>query len=232
MARLLQKTLKDDPALQVNGQAVSDGTQIYYEGLSLGSIEGTTFMGLSPDVMRAALNVPGSEWSLLVFRSSAFGPLKTVLETMLPDRMDQQLAIAASQSEWDYTDSATFAPHILKDPLPNVPLKHILVQESVDDAQMSNVTTRVLARTMGLPGLSELVLPVFGIDARPGPLDSAYTQWDSHPARTPPVGDVALSSDNGAHTAVFKQPLAVQQVSAFLKPDGQVISTCDGPCNF
>jgi hypothetical protein len=232
MTRLLQKSLKDDAVLRVNGQPVTDGSQIYYEGLSLGAIEGTTFMALSPDVTRAALNVPGAEWSLLLFRSSAFGPLKTVLGAMLPDKMDQQLAIAASQSEWDFTDSATFAPHLLQDPLPGTALKHILVQESVDDAQMSNVTTRLLARTMGLPGLAELVLPVFGIDAQPGPLDSAYTQWDSHPSRTPPVGDVALSSDNGAHTAVFKQPLAIDQVSAFFKPDGQVVSTCTGPCNF
>src|SRR5439155_19077121 len=140
----------DDPALQINGKAVTDGSEVYYYGISDGGIQGGAFMALSEDITRGALNVPACEWSLLIQRSSDFASLQQILDVELPDPLEQQFLLALVQFEFDYTDPASFAPHLLASPLPNSPAKQLLVQEAIGDAQVSNVGTRVLVRTIGL----------------------------------------------------------------------------------
>ncbi len=181
--------------------------------------------------MRGVLNVPGSEWNLMMMRSHDFASLKTFLNSVYPDLLDQQVLIAALQSDWDYTDPISFAPHILGDPLPFTPAKRILVQEAIDDAEVPNVATRILVRSLGIPG-TNLEQPVYGVDEQAAPLDSAYTQWDVHPMPVPPDVNLPPPMDNGAHGAIRELPLSVQQLQAFFKPDGQVVQTCSGVCAF
>jgi hypothetical protein len=232
MARLFAKAIKDDPALATGGHAISDGAEAYYFGISLGGIEGGTFMGLSPDVTRGVLNVPGCEWSFMMWRSTDFNQLYPILAIIYPDPLDRQVLTAAAQSEFDYADPATFAPHLLGDPLPGTPRKHVLLQESVGDAQVPNHATETLARTIGLSGL-ELVQPIYGIPAGdPGPLDSAYTQWNIHPMPLPPTTNVPAPKDNGAHGGIQELGPLQDQITQFLRPDGQVAGTCGGPCDF
>lgn len=230
MTRLFLTKIKDDPALQVAGHAITDGAATYYFGVSDGGIQGGTFMALTPDIVRGVLNVPGSEWTLMLYRSVDLGRFGGLLSLTYPDALDRQVAITITQSDWDYTDPLTFAPHLLANPLPGVPVKRILVQEALGDAQVANVSTRLLARTMGLPAL-DLSEPVPGLEVKSGPLDSAYTQWNSHPVDVPPLDNTALDKDNGAHDSVWKWPLALQQIGAFCQPDGQVQSVCKGPCD-
>jgi hypothetical protein len=240
MTHVFLTKMLSDPALSLSGQPISDGTRVNYIGVSLGGIEGGTFMGLSPEVTRGVLNVPGCEWSLLIFRSVVFDVLKPLVESALPDSLDQQIAIAATQGEWDYTDPITFAPHLTGARLPPLPApstmglvalppKQILVQESEGDALVSNLSTRILSRTIGLGGF-DLTVPVWGIPAGAPPLPSAYTQWNSHPTPLPPTTDSALGQDNGAHTAVSGNALAQEQMESFLEM-GLAESVCGGPCN-
>jgi hypothetical protein len=237
MTHIFLSKMLGDASMQVNGKPVSDGSQVYYIGVSLGGIQGGTFMGVSPDVTRGVLNVPGCEWSLLIFRSYVFDVLKPLLQSALPDPLDEQVAIAATQGEWDYTDPVTFAPHLLGtrgEPLAapggaRLPAKQVLVQESEGDALVSNLSTRVLARTIGLTGF-DLTTPVYGIAVGNAPMSSAYTQWNSHPSPLPPPGDTALDEDNGAHEAVAGNPLAQQQMQSFLRT-GMAQSVCNGACN-
>jgi hypothetical protein len=227
MTRVYMNQIVKDPALQVGGVPITDGKEIYYFGISNGGIQGGTFMGINPDIVRGVLNVPGCEWSLLMYRSADFSQLKGLLSITIPDSLDAQVAIASTQSEFDYTDPATYAPHLIKDPLPGVPAKKLLLQMSIGDAQVSNLSTEILARTIGVQGF-DLELPIYGVDVGTAPLDSAYTQWDSHPSPLPPTTDTALTMDNGAHTAVFQAPLAQSQINAFMQPTGQAISVCSG----
>lgn len=229
LTRLFKTKMKDDPALQVNGHAVTDASQIYYYGISDGGIQGGTFMALSEDIVRGVLNVPGCEWSLMMLRSHDFQGLKTLLDSVYPDQLDQQVLVAAMQSYWDFSDPATFAPHVIGAPLPSAPAKRILVQEAIGDAQVPNIATRVLVRTLGVPG-NDLEQPVWGVSDMPAPLDSAYTQWDIHPMPLPPDGDIPPPTDNGAHEDIRALPLLVQQLQAFFTPTGQVVQTCTGPC--
>jgi hypothetical protein len=229
MQRLFAKAIKDDDALKVDGHAITDGKEVYYFGVSNGGVQGGTFMALSPDVTRGVLNVPGCEWSLMIWRSTQFNPINPLLGNLYPDPLDRQLLVAASQAEWDYADPASFARHLLADPLPGAPMKHILVQESIGDAQVPNLATRILARTMGLKGL-DLTQHVYGVDEVGGPLDSAYTQWNSNPSPLPPTTDVPAPSDNGAHNAIQGFLPLQDQIQRFYKPDGRIESTCGGPC--
>ena len=111
--------MKDDPALQVNGHAVTDGSEIYYYGISDGGIQGGTFMALSPRrharrAQRARRRVEPDDDALarLPARSRPF------LDSVYPDFARSAVLIAALQSYWDYTDPITFAPHVIANPLP------------------------------------------------------------------------------------------------------------------
>lgn len=232
LVRVFLTQMKNDAMLQTGGHAISDGSEIYYYGISNGGNEGSVFLALSKDITRGVLNVPGSVWSLMTLRSHDFQVLKTLLNSVYPDQLDQQILIAASQSYWDWTEPANFAGHIVSSPLTaDTPPKHVIVQEAINDAQVPNLATRVLVRTLGIPGM-DLEQPVFGVDVMPAPLDSAYTQWDVHPMPVPPDQDVPPPSDNGAHGAIRMLPALVDQIAAFFKPDGQVVQTCNGICSF
>lgn len=230
LARLAKTKLHQDPALALNGRAVSDGSELYYQGISLGGIEGLTFMALTPDIERGVLNVGGGAWTLMMGRSSNFSALQVLLDAYLPDPVDQQLAIALTQSLWDETDPISYAPHVLNDPLPGVTKKRLLSQESIGDAQVPNLSTRLVARTAGLPGLGPLVQPVPGVSELPGPLDSAYVQFDAHPTALPPESNVP-PQDNEAHEACRRLDVVQRQIGAFLKPAGRVEQVCVGTCD-
>jgi hypothetical protein len=226
LTRLVLTRMKDDPALELNGTPVTDGTAAYYFGISDGGIQGGTYMALSQDVTRGALNVPGAEWSLLLFRSFDFAQLVALLNVNLPDPLEQQLLVSLFQPEFDFTDPAGFVPHIAAP-------KQILVQEGIGDAQVTNLSTRVLARELALPGL-ELEQPVYGITAASAPLASAYTQYDlGEPL--PPANDTPPPSDNAVHDQLRTLVPVETQLKAFLAPNGSVIDVCNGApcaCNF
>ena len=181
-------------------------------------------MGLTTDVERGVLNVPGAAWNLMLFRSTALYAVLPILRGVMPDPMDQQVLAAVLQTEFDYTDPLTYAPRMLES-------KRILVQESIGDALVPNLATRLLARTMGLSGL-DLVEPVFGITEGEGPMASAYTQWDIHAEPLPPTGNTPAEDDNGAHTGIQGLAPLQEQIRLFFQADGQIQSTCDDACDF
>ncbi len=230
LTSLFKQKIKDDPQLQVNGHAVTDASEMYYYGISDGGIQGGTYMALNTVFTRGVLNVPGCEWNLMMFRSADFAGLKPILDGVLPDLLDQQVALALLQPDWDYTDPVSFAGHLLQDPLPNTPVKQILMQESINDAEVPNMATRILARLVGVPGL-DLEQPVFGITEMPAPLQSAYTQWDVNPMPVPAPVNIP-PAPNGAHEGARRLDALQDQLKAFFTPTGQVTLTCNGPCNF
>jgi hypothetical protein len=234
LTRLVLTRMKDDPALALGGVPVIDGSAAYYFGISNGGIQGGTFMALSEDITRGALNVPGGNWSLLMFRSMDFSELLALLGVILPDKLDEQILVTLMQPEFDFTDPAGFAPHVLADPLPGSAVKQVLLQEGIGDEQVTNLATRLLARTMGVPGL-DLEQPVYGVTTQAAPMPSAYTQWDSTPSSLPPTGDSPATQDNMVHDNTRKLGNVEAQIKAFLAPGGMVTDVCGGApciCNF
>lgn len=67
---------KSLPSLDLDGGGADiDSTKIYFAGISLGSIVGTTFLAVNSDVKAAALSVPGGGVSRLLDASKSFGPI-------------------------------------------------------------------------------------------------------------------------------------------------------------
>ncbi len=251
LARLIKGRLVKEPILSKEGPnldrscsqractplADPENPEIYYYGISDGAIQGTTFMTLTPDVERGVLNVGGGPWSYMMFRSSNFPQFKMLIESYYPDRLDQQLLIAISQTFWDFTDPVTYGAHIIKAPLPDTPPKKIILQESRGDAQVPNTSTHILARTMGLKGLAPMVYPVYGITEEPGPIEgSAYTQWFVVPDAIPFPDETKNipPQPNDAHEAIRRLPELIEQLNLFFRPDGKIYQTCPGggACRF
>lgn len=219
--------------LHVRGLRIYDKARIYYYGISNGGIQGATALALSPHFSRGALNVPGGFWSRMMWRSANFAELSQFIAASYPDPFDRQLLVAASQTLWDYTDPATFAPHLLRDPLPGSGgTKRVLYQEGVGDAQVPNLSTRAVVRTMGLPLLNRPVEAVFGVGQVSGPVESAYVQFDIKVAPRP--GDTNVPpAENPVHESIRRLDSAKLQLQRFLLEDGRVIDSCFGSsCTF
>jgi len=84
-----------------------------------------------------------------------------------------------------------------------------------------------LAITFGLLFVATRIAPEVE-----GPLDSAYTQWNTHSLPLPPVGNEPAPSDNGAHDNIRDIPQMHEQIQMFFHPDGRAVNTCGGPCDY
>ena len=234
LARLIKSGALDKlPELQLGGRTVIDSQHVYYYGISNGAIQGLTTLALSPDLSRGCLNVGAGFWSRMMWRSADFRDLAVVLGINYPDPLDRQVLVALSQPLWDYVDPATYAPHVLRDVLPGNPgPKRLLYQMGLGDAQVPNLMTYSIVRTLGLGLLSPPVEAVFGIGQVLAPAPSALVQFDT--GQMPRPGDINVPpDDNKVHEAIRRLEAAKAQLQAFLKEDGQVLDTCGGkPCFF
>lgn len=227
LARQVLRSLKDDPALRVDGRPITDASELYYLGISNGGIQGAAFLALSPDVERGTLMVGGGPWSLLMSRSNNFAALGLILNQTYPDPLDQQLLVALTQPLWDYTDPLNYAGRLQRDPLPGSAPKPVLVHEAIADSQVPNLGTRMIVRESGIPALAPLLEPVHGVEPRPGPLGSAYVQWDvGVPPEKRPSDQNVPADLTPAHDRARLLAPSVEQLRRFFRPDGAVEATC------
>lgn len=216
-------------AFSVGGASALDATRAYYYGISLGGIMGTALMGYSTDCDRGVLNVAGGNWGLLLQRSSNFRGFEFAFRDY-ENRVDRQVLLSLAQSLFDPADPINVAPHLLRDRLPGVPEKRILFQIGVDDAQVNNLASETVVRSMQLPLLLPSPRMPFGLPTTMGPADSAFTIWDEHPTPAPPgTNEPAMS--NSTHGSVRDLAAAKEQIGRFLRPMGRVEHTCEGPCD-
>lgn len=237
LTRTARGKLADDVTMTVSGEeggtpVLAKNEPVGYFGISLGGIMGTTFMGYSPDVMNGVTNVAGSTWSLMFQRSSNWSYFDIVVGGTYPDALDQQVLLALAQMQFDFTDPINVAPHVVNDPLPGTPKKRILQQMSVADAQVPNVSSEILARTMGLKLLSDSPIPVWNMPPTDGPLTSAFGVWDlTAKAPSVPKADNSTPQENQVHAAASGLEELQEQTDHFLRT-GEIVSKCDGTCVF
>lgn len=90
-----------------------DGSNISFVGQSLGSIVGTVFMAVNPDVKTALLNVPGGGIARLLDGSQTFGPIiRAGLEAaagLVPGTPDYDAFMGAAQTVIDSGDPINYA---------------------------------------------------------------------------------------------------------------------------
>jgi hypothetical protein len=122
-------------------------------------------------------------------------------------------------------DPITTAAHVLHDPLPGVPAKTILIWYTMGDCLVTNISTELIARTMGIDMLAPNVKDVWHLEAKPGPLVSGINVYNDHPMPLPPDTNVPPADDNGTHSGINKKPSALRAVEKFLLED-TVVQTC------
>jgi len=244
LGRLLNhpEGLAGDPAFRDgDGAPVFDVGATQFVGNSQGGILGGATSAVTTEWERAVLGVPGMGYSLLLPRSIDWDPFAAVFTEAYTDHVEQVVALALVQLLWDRGENQGYAQHLTDDPYPGVEAKDVLLIEAFGDHQVANVSTEVLARTIGArshqpalaPGRSPVVEPLWGMEPLEGDrTGSALVLWDfGTPA--PPVGNVApRSPEHGddPHGAGVQEPRVLAQAFGFLR-DGTTQDVCDGgPC--
>lgn len=238
LGRLARGPLAQDPRLQRGDGArilTADPDQVYYYGASLGGIMGNVIMAYSPDLGRGVLGVPGGAWSLLLERSFAWQTLQIAAQNAYPDRFAYQMLPVLLGMRFEPYDAITTAARVTGTPLPDTPVKQVLLYEAVGDSLVSNLTTEMVARTMGLSVLGPSVRLPGGLDEQGGPLGSALAIYDEQPTPLPPEDNQPPAQDNGTHVTVNTLGAVGRQVARFLLA-AEIVHTCvDGdtpvPCD-
>ncbi|HTL36420.1 MAG TPA: hypothetical protein VL326_24980 [Kofleriaceae bacterium] len=232
---LTRNQLGTHPEFQYNGQSVIDPAKTFYVGGSLGGIMGNTFMAYDPNITRGVLAVPGGVWSMLIERSFAWHALIGASQGSYQDPEVYELNLALFGMAFEPIDPISTAAHVIKDPLPGVPAKNILIWYTLGDSLVSNITTEMVAREMGMDLLSPEVKSVWRMPGKTGPLPNGVINYNEHPSPLPPETNVPPAADNGTHSGVNRNQSALRSVYEFLLQSQSVVQTCGGttpaPCD-
>lgn len=219
--------------LMVDGTSVI-GDEVYYLGISQGAIFGPTIAALSTEVERYVVNVGGISYPMLIRRSANFAALETLFAIGYEDKIDRDFLLVLAASMFDVAEGSTYAPHVIRDPLPGSMPKRMLSTVALDDPQVSNAISHVAARTTGLPLLVPSPFIPYGLSTTEGPADSAYQIWDLGAPPIPPGTVLPMAApgrDQDPHEQHRRLTASERQWDAFYQPDGQAEHRCDGPCD-
>jgi len=154
--------------------------------------------------------------------------------------MTHALVISLSSELWSLADPMSFAGHVTRDPLPGSVPKKILMSASLDDGWSPNLYSEVMARSLGVPGLVGSALTgLVGIDDVAGPLSSAYVVFGTgidpkNPEHAPflvPLANISPGVRSCEPHGLILNPAFFRQTARFLRPDGEIVNTCEGQCD-
>jgi hypothetical protein len=245
LARLMKDAdgFTTNAAFQGNSAPLIANGEVFFNGNSQGGILGGAATAISKEWTRAALGVPGMNFSTLLTRSVDWDAFAPVLFTAYPDELDHTIAYSFIQMLWDRAETNGYAWHLTDDPLAGTPAHQVLLIEAFGDHQVANIATETEARTIG----ASVYQPALGAgrspDAEPFwdiPAVSAFpfggsvlVMWD-YGTPTPPTGNLPPrppTYGTDPHGKGASEPRVGQQVSDFLRSDGFFADLCLGlPC--
>jgi hypothetical protein len=187
----------------------ADPSRLWYYGISLGGIEGAVMLANNDRIEHGVLHVGGSAWSTMLERSSNWPTFEALLTQGVPSPHDRQLLYAASQLFWDEADPASFVPELQG--------RSLLWQEAIHDDQVPNLTTELLARSVGMRLLDPSATTPDSLTASPAPLQGpALSQFD--PEKAPQDGTNRPSPKTYAHDEPRHYEGTKAQTLRFLDP--------------
>lgn len=216
-----------------HGEPILNGENVYYYGISLGGIQGAGQTALSPRISRSVLAVPGAGWVNLIQRSTQFEPLEVYFDNFYPDPLSQLVLLSTAQTFFDWSDPGNLT-YLIRNAPQGAMEKTIVLQEAIGDCQVANITTDLLARSIGASHLEYATDPIYGLGTVEGPYKGvAITQVrveDSLDAYFPPDANILPELDNGVHNSAVLRDSMFEQVS-HLFLEGELIHTCSGECD-
>jgi hypothetical protein len=250
------------PAFHVSGADTTSAPvfasgPLYYDGNSQGGIMGGALTAVSPDFTRAALGVPGMDYSVLLTRSVDFDKYANLaLYPSYPDQLTHPLVLTLIQMLWDRGEGNGYAHRMTTRPLPNTPPHKVLMNVAFGDHQVTTWAADNMARTIGARAHAPVVFrgrwpnvdQLFAIPRiKSYPFTgSAIVYWDSGPTRPnpapppdqlgsepPPLENLPNRTGRDPHSLPRLTVAEQQMVSDFLRPDPQshITDTCNGgPC--
>jgi hypothetical protein len=232
MARLLKSPagLASDPAFIYGGTPVIDTSDVFWYGISQGGIEGGVVMALSQDATRGVLGVPAANYSTLLNRSVDFDLYFTFLKAGYPDAVERNLTLPLIQQLWDKSEPNGWYHHTIPGSLPNTPPHKVLVHMASSDAEVSNLGTEIMVRSMGMPQVAPPVQSYFGIAEQTAPFDSSAMVESDGGFPPEPTTNIPPPA-NTAHGDMRARPAIQAQIDQFLRTGGTVQNFCTGPCD-
>ena len=226
LEHMVRGPFRGDSRFQVGDQEVLDPDRVFYLGASLGGIMGNVFMAYDPVITRGVLGVPGGAWALLFERSLAWTLLRAAASSAYRNEMTSfQVLVALLAMRFEPYDPITTAHRVIDDPLPETPAKNVLLYQAMGDSLVSNLSTELTARAMGIPVLEPSVRAPYGLALEAGPLASGLVVYDEKRTPLPPEGNVPPSQDNGTHGGINRREAVLGQVAEFLFT-GDIVSHC------
>jgi len=234
--------LASHAAFQVAGRPAFSTSALYYDGNSQGGILGGALAAMAPDHRRAALGVPGMNFSILLTRSSNWKTYRLIFDPAYKDQATHPLAVSLIQMLWDRAEGNGWAAHMTSDPPPNTPSHQVLMHVARGDHQVAPAAADIMARTIGArtnrrplaPGAAQDKNPLFDIP-RIGSFPfagSAIIYWEPGGglARVPlqPLDNQPIHTGVDPHGDPRFTVAARRQKSAFMQPSGRVIDVCGG----
>jgi hypothetical protein len=247
--------LASDPAFNPDGKRAIDTSRLYYDGGSQGGIMGGSLTAVAPDFTRAALGVPGMNYSILLQRSVDFDTYAQIMYNAYPDELQRPLILSLVQLLWDRGEADGYAWHMTSRPYANTPPHEVILSMAHGDHQVSNWATLVEARTVpdvrvrtpivepfrqqgdeffGIPPITSF--PATGSELLVSDVGPLRTLADGSTKGTPPppVDNVPNREGVDPHGPdASEQVWARAQIGSFLRPDdqSQLIAVCDDhPC--
>ncbi|MCB9674444.1 MAG: hypothetical protein H6737_04960 [Alphaproteobacteria bacterium] len=238
--RMVKTSLAEDASAELyraDGRLAWDPDTVWYHGNSQGGSVGTVVMGLSLDVQRGDLGVPGSGYPLLLHRSTVFTSFGLAIQGAYPEDDSIARFLTLLGTGFDDFDPLTFSPHMHGNPLPGTPDHEVLFHIAKEDQQVVNEASFISARTAGAVLMVPAVRPVWGLPeqtypATPGvaAVEVDFGIPDDENPVDPPTVRPELEDDGDTHGWLRKWEPAQDQMIHFFQT-GEMVDVCGGqPC--
>jgi hypothetical protein len=183
-----------------------DTTTLVYAGGSLGGTMGYVLAVVDPNIHFAVLNVPGAGWSHFAASSLLWKMVSVVFINTYPSDIDQQLALAITQNNWDGVDGGAWAA------LSTRTDSFFLEQESIGDPVLPNIGSELVAASSHAVQVAAVLAPIAGVN----PVSGGATQTAITQFRVPSSVTSALDIHGFAAKDSPAGIAAREQISAFL----------------
>ena len=229
--RLFKGALSKDPnpALTSRGRSVYAPSRLYYYGNSQGGTLGTVIMGLSEDLQRGVLGVPGCAFEFLLHRSTGFTAYADLL-SLSYSPTDFTALVSLISLGFSRIEGVAFAPLIEQTSVNGAP-RRVLLHIAKEDSVVDNKVSFLLGRALDAKLLKPVVRSVWGVAESDGPIDAGHAVVEvdfGHPDNPDPMQPAPQEHDT--HEDLRRNLTAQDQWWQFLAT-GQVIHSCEGVCD-